>query len=51
MKNKKTTERTARLTNKRLFWLNVIALAVLLAVVLLSLWATGLLGSVIRFIF
>ncbi len=51
MKDKKTTERAERLTVKRLLFINAIALAVLLAVTVLSLWATGLLGSVIKFIF
>ena len=51
MKDKKTGGRFERLTVKQLLLINATALAVLLVVVVLSLWATGLLGSVIKFIF
>lgn len=50
MKDKKQ-QSVPRLTTKKLVMLNVVALLTLLLVTLLVLWATGLLGSVIAFIF
>lgn len=51
MKKEKQKGRGTELSVKRLLLMNAVALLGLLVILVLALWMTGLLGSVIAFIF
>jgi hypothetical protein len=51
LKQKRRKENGGKWTVKQLLLANAVALLALFAVAIIALWATGLLGSVISFIF